>query len=120
MKRAGRIVAAATSLLTLIIFLLSIAKSGTAQGTTVYLSVNGSDSNSGTLNSPWKTLAYALTKLSPGDTLYLRGGIYYETGISVSPRGTASAPITVRSYPGERAIWDGGSPKFRSAPNNEW
>jgi len=85
-----------------------------------HVSPDGSDSNSGTLNSPWKTVAYALTKLSPGDTLYLRGGTYYQSGISTSLQGTASAPITIASYPGERAVIDGALPYFASAPNTEW
>ncbi|HET9590037.1 MAG TPA: right-handed parallel beta-helix repeat-containing protein [Anaerolineales bacterium] len=85
-----------------------------------YVSPDGSDQNRGTLNEPWRTLEHALGQLSPGDTLYLRGGTYYEHGIVVRAKGTASAPIVIRSYPGERAFIDGGVPYFTSAPNSEW
>ena len=77
----------------------------TTQNTEYYVSPNGSDDNNGTLDSPWKTLEYALGKLSPGDVLYLRGGIYYEHEISTSLKGTASAPITnisVMEFPPRR------------------
>jgi hypothetical protein len=85
-----------------------------------YVSPNGSDNNSGTLNSPWQTLEYALGQLSPGDVLNLRGGIYYEHEIKVDLKGTALAPITIQSYPGERAVIDGGVPYFKNTPNSEW
>jgi hypothetical protein len=65
----------------------------------------------GTKKRPWD-LATALShpgKVQPGDTIYLREGTY--RGVYASQlRGTASAPITVRSYPGEWARIDG----FRS------
>ena len=44
-----------------------------AWGAEYYVSTTGSDSNSGTINAPWATVAYGLTQLSPGDTLNLRG-----------------------------------------------
>jgi hypothetical protein len=85
-----------------------------------YVSPNGSDNNSGTLSNPWQTLGHALGKLSPGDVLNLRGGIYYEHEINVDVKGTAAAPITIQSYPGERAVIDGGVPYFKDTPNSEW
>ncbi len=84
------------------------------------MSPNGSDTNSGTLNSPWQTVGYALGQLSPGDVLNLRGGTYYEHEITIDLKGTASAPITIQSYPGERAVIDGGLSDFRDTPNSEW
>ncbi|HVJ97415.1 MAG TPA: Calx-beta domain-containing protein, partial [Acidimicrobiia bacterium] len=50
--------------------------------------------------------AISLSGLGPGNTLCLRGGVYWgQTTLSVS--GTASAPIWVTSVPGETAIIDG-------------
>ena len=44
--------------------------------------------------------------MHPGDTIWLRGGTY--TGNFTSYlTGTASLPIVVRQYPGERATLDG-------------
>lgn len=90
------------------------------QVTQYYVSPQGSDNNAGTLNSPWQTLEYALGKLAPGDILNLRGGLYYEHELNIDLKGTASAPITIQSYPGERAVIDGGAPYFRDTPNSEW
>jgi hypothetical protein len=91
-----------------------------AQIVNYYISPHGSDQNRGTIDEPWRTLEHALQKLSPGDTLYLRGGTYYENGIVVRTKGTASAPIVIQSYPGERAVIDGGVPYFVDAPNSDW
>src|SRR5262245_38321123 len=67
----------------------------------------GDDSREGTQERPWKTVTAALRRLKPGDTVYLRGGIYWENVVA-SPMGTAQSPITLRSYPGELAVLDGG------------
>ena len=76
------------------------------------VSRSGDNGNAGTLASPWRTLAYALTQASAGDTIYLRDGYYDVVGTDVylSPltkSGTSGDPITISSYPGERAIFDG-------------
>lgn len=79
----------------------------------------GSDDNSGTQQAPWKTLTHALRRLKPGDTLYLRGGTYYERPF-LSRSGTPEAPITVCGYPGEMAILDGGLREFLDSPATSW
>ncbi len=48
---------------------------------TYYVSVNGSDDNPGTVEQPWKTVNYAVSKASPvrsGDTVLIQPGIYTE------------------------------------------
>jgi len=73
-----------------------------------YVSPTGSDSNSGSASAPFHTLKKAFTTLRAGDKLYVRGGTYTEqvTGVSVAA-GTASAPIVVQNYPGERPVLSG-------------
>ena len=45
--------------------------------------------------------------VQPGDTVWLRGGIYTSaTPLTSTLAGTAAAPVVVRQYPGERAILD--------------
>ena len=45
--------------------------------------------------------------VQPGDTVWLRGGSYTSASpITSTLAGTASAPVVVRQYPGERAILD--------------
>jgi len=46
-------------------------------------------------------------KVQPGDTVWLRGGTYTSASpVRSTLAGTASAPVVVRQYPGERAILD--------------
>src|SRR5262245_40281564 len=65
----------------------------------------GDDQAEGSRERPWRTLPHAIARLQPRDTLYLRGGTYYET-VTLSLRGTAEKPITIRSFPGELAVID--------------
>jgi hypothetical protein len=79
----------------------------------------GQDTNDGTRGAPWRTVQAALERLRPGETLYLRGGVYYER-VRCSITGRADAPITIRSYPGEQAILDGGLRQFAERPEQAW
>jgi hypothetical protein len=47
-----------------------------------------------------------VTPAQPGDTIWLRGGIYPGT-FHATLSGNSTAPIVIRQYPGERAIIDG-------------
>ena len=38
----------------------------------------GDDKANGSRQHPWRSLQHSVTRLRPGDTLYLRGGTYYE------------------------------------------
>ena len=79
----------------------------------------GNDASDGSLASPWRTLAHSLKQLKPGDTLYLRGGVYHEH--VVMPRsGEPGKPITIRSYPNELATIDGGLREFHDHPAASW
>lgn len=84
-----------------------------------FVAPNGNDANAGTEAAPWKTVQAAVDKLQPGETLVLRAGIYHER-VTVKARGTADKPITLRSYPGEVAILDGGFPEFLLSPATAW
>jgi Right handed beta helix region len=60
---------------------------------TYYVATTGNDSNPGTSSSPWRTIRYAVSKMVAGDTTYVRGGKYTESGIRFKRSGTQSAPI---------------------------
>lgn len=79
----------------------------------------GDDASDGSQAKPWKTLTHALRQLTPGDTLYLRGGVYYEK-VALTKSGTEDKPITIASYPGESAIVDGGLREFIDDPAGSW
>jgi len=81
--------------------------------------VKGNDANDGSKAKPWKTLGHAATKLKPGDTLYLHGGVYYEHAV-ITVSGTPEAPVTIRAVPGELAILDGGIREFAEEPAKAW
>ena len=85
-----------------------------AAGNNFYVAPNGLPSNDGSQARPLD-LATALSASSParpGDTIWLRGGVYSGNFTSVL-NGAAGAPIIVRQYPGERATLDGAP-----APNS--
>jgi hypothetical protein len=50
----------------------------------------------------------ALNTLEPGQIAYIRGGTYSQN-LFLSRAGTATAPFTIRNYPGERAVLAAGT-----------
>lgn len=79
----------------------------------------GDDADDGSEAKPWRTINHALPQLEPGDTLYLRGGSYFEN-VYCAVAGLPGKPITIRSYPGESATIDGGLPEFERNPAAAW
>ena len=77
-----------------------------------YVSPTGSNNNSGQLESPFASLQYAHDIAKPGDTIYMRGGVYKLTsGVQLTKDGTSSNPITVTNSKNEVPILDGSSMK---------
>ncbi len=54
----------------------------------------------------YTTIQQAVDIAIAGDIIYIRAGIYSEQ-VSIKNSGTAGNPITISSYPGEKAIIDG-------------
>ncbi len=79
----------------------------------------GDDTNNGSVENPWKTMQHGVQRLEPGDTLYLRGGIYSET-VYLTRSGTIESPITISAYPGELPVLDGGLREFLKSPATSW
>ena len=82
-----------------------------ALATTFHVSPSGSDTNTGTLESPYLTIAKAvgLSSLKAGDTILVRGGTYTcSTTISIasSKSGTSTVWYHLLAFPGERPILD--------------
>ena len=81
-----------------------------ATATSYFVSNSGSDENPGTnLAVPFRTLERAALALEPGDTCFIRGGIYRET-LMPQRSGTSNAPITYAAYPGEGVTLTGADP----------
>jgi hypothetical protein len=87
-----------------------------------YVSPNGAAAGNGSITNPWdlQTALNHPPTIHAGDTIWLRGGRYFYTGLlsrigqpnvtalfQSKLQGTAAAPIIVRGYTGERAIIDG-------------
>ncbi len=91
-----------------------------ANGPTYFVdSAAGDDRNDGGRETPWKSVRHALGKIKAGDVLCLRGGVYYEQ-VALQHAGTQDRPITIRGYPGELAILDGGVAQFAKNPGVAW
>lgn len=97
--------------------LIIIAHTSSVSSQTFYVSTTGSDSNLGTITSPWATIQHAAEKLEPGQKVYIRSGEYLEY-VTFSKSGTAKNPITFEAYPGEKAVIDGRN--LQSKPSSPW
>lgn len=70
--------------------------------------VSPTGSGSGTETAPYGSIQSAVSAAAAGDTIYLREGTYAPTAnIQFSTSGTATSPISVRPYQGEKVIIDG-------------
>jgi hypothetical protein len=93
----------------------------TQEGTTVppytgpvwYIATNGNDvTGDGSITKPYFTLNKAWTVISPGHTIYMRGGTYsyLQQQKLTNKNGTASDSIELFAYPGEKPIITRGEP----------
>ena len=80
--------------------------SASVKAADLYVSTGGNDASAGTLAAPFKTISRAAYVALPGDTVNVRGGVYFER-VSIMSKGTAAKRIVFRSYPGEKAVIDG-------------
>ena len=94
----------------LAVWLLAVPRAG---ATTYYVSAVGNDAASGTLTSPWRTLARVNgLVLHPGDAVLLRGGDTFSGTLHFdgSDAGSATLPIVITSYGmGRATIASGGA-----------
>lgn len=106
-KRRVLALVASTALLVLT---LALPMPAAASGVVHYMAPYGNDSASGTGSHPWRTIYASLRKLHPGDTLYVRGGTYYFSGVHYTAlAGTATSRILISNYPGETPTFVGTS-----------
>jgi len=67
-----------------------------------------SDSTSGTRENPWYSIQHGLNQLQPGDTLFIREGIYTNP-LRMSNSGLTDKAIVIQAFPGDEVIIDGSS-----------
>lgn len=88
-------------------------------GKVIYVSPEGDDNATGTIDNPLATLPAAYKKVASGDTVYFRGGIYYVTdsqimkieslyahAFALEKAGTKNKRTCFMGYPGERPVFD--------------
>ena len=89
-----------------LIILLLLLLSTTIGATNYYIDPSGSDSNSGSSSSPWKTLSYACSKATTsGDIIHVNAGTYAENmqcslAVGVSIVGEGDASLITTNYNG--------------------
>jgi len=109
MKRAWFVVLGKRKLL---VFLYSVFMAPVFAGN-YFVAPAGNNSNIGSPQSPWATLGHAVTKAQPGDTIFVRGGIYSEGEIWIRREygmgGRDGKYVTITAYPGETPIFTNGS-----------
>lgn len=63
---------------------------------TFYVDLTGNNSNPGTSAQPWRTVAYAVTRVSPGDTVMVGDGVYKKK-IIITRSGTPDRYIVLKA-----------------------
>jgi len=96
-----------------ILMILFLLMSITANARVRWVTPRGNDVNSGADSSAtgaWATWGKAFRTAVAGDTVYIRGGIYYVGGSgdygNIANSGTEGNPICFYNYPGEEPILD--------------
>ena len=73
----------------------------------MYVSPTGSDSNLGTIDQPFYSLAKAVSNAVAGDTIYMRGGTFtYSATVIINKTATSNSPISIVAYSGEHPVLD--------------
>ena len=92
----------ALALAAVIVLVLLPARAAAATTCDRVAAPTGSDLAAGTVTQPFRTVAQLTRSLQTGQTGCLRTGTYAEA-VSVTRGGTATAPLRLQSFPGERA-----------------
>lgn len=71
-----------------------------------HVSPTGLDTNDGSIDAPFQTLARAVQSLVAGDKLWLRAGTYRET-LALTRSGTEANPIAISPWNGENVTLSG-------------
>jgi len=83
-----------------------------ARAEELFVAPDGSDSAQGTMDAPFATLERAQEAAAPGDTVWIRGGVYSfsgtskAVGVAFTKSGTKDKPIHYFAYQDEVPIFD--------------
>lgn len=86
---------------------MSLTQSDEVVSNALYVATDGDDSTAdGSKEKPYATLKEASRDAQPGQTIYLRGGTYYEEASLRSSGSAEGGYITIRNYPGEKVVFE--------------
>jgi parallel beta helix pectate lyase-like protein len=102
----GGLAAAVAAIAAYAVLAFAGAPAAFAAGCARIAATNGSDSAAGTQAQPFRSAQKLVDSLAAGETGCLRAGTY-SGNVKVSRSGTSGAPITLTSFPGERATVSG-------------
>jgi hypothetical protein len=94
--------------------LLAALCSSAASAATKYVDNSGApacsnSASNGSETQPWCTVAYGVSHIASGDTLYVKRGTYNEAFTITGPSGTSGAHTVISAYPGHTPILRGSS-----------
>ena len=88
---------------------LLLALSLQAGGAEYFVALDGSDASNGSRDRPFRTFQKAADTLKPGDTCYVRGGVYRQVA-RPKRSGSENKPIRFKAWPGEVVVLCGTEP----------
>lgn len=97
-----------TQLIIFMVFIISLIFSNNVNSQ-IFVSTTGLDTNSGSFESPYKTITKAISVAVPGDTIFVRSGVYNLTStitINSSKSGMESKMYYLFGYQDERPLLD--------------
>ena len=93
------------------VVVLLLSASFCSHAADLFVAPTAGTNGDGSVNNPWslETVLYTNAPVNPGDTVWLRGGVYVPSQSNYPAfesylHGTTNAPIMVRPYPGEHVI----------------
>jgi hypothetical protein len=102
-----------TGFLPIIALVAATCLCGSAYATDYYVSTSGDDGKDGlTPGTAWRHINHAAQQAEAGDTVLVLEGTYSERVQIRGKSGTAEAPITLRSSPGDTVTIDGANVSF--------
>ena len=70
-----------------------------------HVATTGKDAASGSAEAPFASVAHAVSRAAPGDTILIHGGTFkHAATIQLTNSGTAAAPIKLWAAPGENPV----------------
>lgn len=72
-----------------------------------FISKEGSDANTGSIESPWRSLNHAFREMKGGETIYFREGVYKMNCFLKDFTTSNGLPVIVKPYANEKVVFNG-------------